>query len=749
MKMKKVVLYSLFTALLASFINFIFFHELWFNLNSTFFAAGGDGLKAYFGAVYHALYDQELMILNGMNHPYGEHVLYTGNQWFINQPLKMLGLENYVIGTMNFFMLISSIISSIVIFLIFQDLKVNRAISLIGALGISYTSPQLLRMVGHFSLSYSFLLPLIILFAMRYCSAPGWKNSFYIGLTLFICLIVHPYFFVMALVILAIAGAIHLFSSGRDFKILYQMPLQIILPFAMYRLLMSASSVIDRTQFPWGFKEYQSKLSGIFYPFNKTYDSLFRWINPSPCNWEGVSYVGLVFYLAIVVFIIFRLILKQEPLKGLLSSKFNKFSLLSALAGILLSTGAILNYLIDHFAHLLSLFTQIRAIGRFAWIAFYCLNISAVVYLYRFFEKKKYLYKSVVFPGLLVLLFCLDGISPLLKLSDRLRSEIPGFVDPNKKDESNAWLKEINLNNYQAVLTLPLFHVGSENIYKSSSLDLASWQVSISTGLPLIGVELSRTSLSQTHKSMALVKAPFEKLSYLADLRSKKDFLVIYRENELDENEQFLLNNVKELGEGVGFKYGRVSLHNLEMLHHQYVEKIDLKYQQDTLAIELTSLNKRVNSTGHYFEPFSQKANGFNSKTTGLFPSRSYSLFFDSKEILISGNYTFSFWMNAWNEDVKPRTSIAVAKYYEDGTVNEIYFQVQRIYIGVNNTWALVESEIALDKPCRLEFKIWNRDLPRPYNIEVDNFLLRTSDQNVRYRDEEIAFYNNRIVNIN
>jgi hypothetical protein len=104
--------------------------------------------------------------------------------------------------------------------------------------------------------------------------------------------------------------------------------------------------------------------------------------------------------------------------------------------------------------------------------------------------------------------------------------------------------------------------------------------------------------------------------------------------------------------------------------------------------------------------------------------------------------------MNRWNEDVKPRTTISITKHYADGSVKEIYLQTQRNYLGADASWALIEAEFKTEELCRLEFRVWNRDLPKEFFIEIDNFLLKPKELNMSYIDDEIAFYNNRIVDV-
>src|SRR4026207_243076 len=57
--------------------------------NSYFFSAGPDGIKNYYIPAYYIRYDQGIHF-SGMNYPYGEHSLYTENQFPISILLQFV-----------------------------------------------------------------------------------------------------------------------------------------------------------------------------------------------------------------------------------------------------------------------------------------------------------------------------------------------------------------------------------------------------------------------------------------------------------------------------------------------------------------------------------------------------------------------------------------------------------------------------------------------------------------------------------
>ena len=88
------------------------------------------------------------------------HPLLASVPKFLNQQFP--GLSNYSIGILNLLLVLSIGITAFILYFIFIELKINYILAILGALGISALSPQILRITGHLALSYSFFIPLTI-----------------------------------------------------------------------------------------------------------------------------------------------------------------------------------------------------------------------------------------------------------------------------------------------------------------------------------------------------------------------------------------------------------------------------------------------------------------------------------------------------------------------------------------------------------------------------------------------------------
>lgn len=147
--------------ILTSIILYFFTSDYIFNLNSRYFSSGGDGLKSYYCAWYHAEYDQTMQHFEGMNYPWGESISFTDGQPPVTNFIKWIDnhlfpCAQFMPGVFNVLMLLSILFSAIILFLILKKYKMPDWYATLVAIGIALLSPQMGRMPGHFSLSWAF-----------------------------------------------------------------------------------------------------------------------------------------------------------------------------------------------------------------------------------------------------------------------------------------------------------------------------------------------------------------------------------------------------------------------------------------------------------------------------------------------------------------------------------------------------------------------------------------------------------------
>src|SRR6056297_1762647 len=146
-----------------SFLGYTY-HQLIKHLNTYVIEGYGDGMKIYTNLAYHVKHDTSYLHFEGMNFPYGEHVIPADCQFTLSTPLKWLyhnGLpvDQHILGIQNGFLLLSIVLGGVFLYLIFWNWKLPWWWSAIGAFGIGMLAPQIERFGAHLNLGYLFVLP--------------------------------------------------------------------------------------------------------------------------------------------------------------------------------------------------------------------------------------------------------------------------------------------------------------------------------------------------------------------------------------------------------------------------------------------------------------------------------------------------------------------------------------------------------------------------------------------------------------
>src|SRR4051812_35207730 len=68
------------------------------SINEVLVSTSGDGIKNYFTFIYHAKNDPGILNFEGMNYPFGEHIVYTDCQPILSTLLRYLPFtHNYLV----------------------------------------------------------------------------------------------------------------------------------------------------------------------------------------------------------------------------------------------------------------------------------------------------------------------------------------------------------------------------------------------------------------------------------------------------------------------------------------------------------------------------------------------------------------------------------------------------------------------------------------------------------------------------
>ncbi len=543
------------------FLN-ILLPDLIYHPGEILLAKSGDGLKSYYVINYHLNYDNSFLHFSGMNYPYGDNYLFSDGFPAITFFIQTLPfLKPFAFQIIHGSILLSLLITPLIVFLILRKYKVRVWFAIIGALALFSLQPQFPRLFGHLSLSYSCFFPLAWYLLLRFNeSLNKWLWTGIIFFNSLFWFFIHGYLgFMIALYYLTYFV---IKSLKREQIIRKSIPVFIFtfLPLLFFFLFSKYSDNIkDRPENPFGFFDYQAHWKSIFLPNSGfLHDKLALFINFEKVTWEGSAYIGTTTLL--VLFFLFTLSVAKR-----INRKSNLLILPipSDLIVAFFSGSAILIYAfgfpfnqIPDLLKFLAPIKQFRALGRFSWPFYYVSGILAVVTINQlmswFAVSKTKQVISVVLVVLVCSLYFFDSYSFLHYISKSSGKEQMGrnvFSPKELTQEEKDLIEYIekNKSQYQAILPLPWFHIGSE-MYGKEPSEKTLWNsfiLSSHTGMPIYAMLMGRTSISQTEAYFRSF-APREWHKKQSNLFNKKDFLIWFNGDALYlEDEQIVYDNSK------------------------------------------------------------------------------------------------------------------------------------------------------------------------------------------------------------
>ncbi len=745
-------------------------------------------MQIYYESFYHIKYDTEFWRQKSINYPYGESVFFTGAMPFVNNIVKIFGPSAAPsgIGLINLMMLFSPVIGALFLYAIFRHLRLPWLYGALTATAIAFLSPQMMTMYEqHYSLQWVFLLPMMFYLLLRFYDYPSLKKSFLIAALVFLGASTHLYFLAFFAGIGGVYWAILFITRDRGFGrfsfVLKHICIQFLLPVIVLQILvMMSDHVTDRTVAPYGYLVYHSNKTGIFFPFGKPYEQLVRSFltklgpsfEPDTVEMEGAAYVGLAGIFGLVSIVVIQFVrLFREKVKLVFSVKESWKSIWQIFRRkiiLLLSVteNKVLNIffwtslamLWFSFGHpfidghqdwlpYLGPLRQFRAIGRFTWAFFYSINIITVYRLYRVVKQKKIL-SYVVMSAITIFLFY-DMYYNINGYQDLFNNRIAELEDGQNNLPQDVWLQKFKTSDYQAILPLPYFHMGSENLCKvttDSQIVRCSYIVSLKTGLPMMGVNSARVSLGQTRKMLPIAEEPFNPIPVLKDLPDDRPLLLVVREQTLDRNERRILSLATPLATSTDYELFSIRPSTLAgIVAHEYDSvKVSLDTGKKFPAGEYLSSDSITPFVFMSYDDLSGKP--YHGKASYSGNITEFNPLFDSS-FPTPGNYIVSFWMNNICEDVYGRTQMEIF-------ANDTTSKVQPYYLFTNvalrlavidGNWGLVEFPVTIPVAnAHLKITLWNYEMKKKDKIEVDDLLIRPANADLYKVNGNAIFKNNR-----
>jgi hypothetical protein len=713
----------------------VFMGPLYQHPNEWVFSSTGDGLQTYYQSSWHVQNDTSAWHQSSMNYPFGESIFFTGGQPLISNIVRWISpvvdLSNYITGITNLTMLLSVLLCAMFIYLIFQHFKITPWIAVGGAVLLTLTTQQWDRMGGHYTLAWLFAVPGMLYFLFHFYDKPDYKRSLKIVLYMLFLGMAHLYYIVFFAVLAASFLIVHLLSDKERLRLRYMgnFMLQVAVPYLIIHLLVNYSSdVTDRTALPWGFMEFRSSIGSYLFPYGMWYESFFNGLKPnSNPSWEGIAYIGgaawLLFSLLVIAFFL-RIARWRKWVQQIPPTEWSL--LVATIACFLISIAFPFNAGHEDWLKYAGPLQQFRGIGRFAFVAFVPLNILLFV---RFNALQVF---GGSFKRVFLLLVFLTGISEGI-----FRLQRQAVLISNERSDAlraDASIPDVLREKaFQSILPLPFFHVGSENIWLPDEAGISNAVYDLSLGLkcPTFAALMSRTSISQTFKSIALTRELMEYPEILDAVQVQTPILLLADTNHLNHAEFKLLNHAKYLADFRNFRCYELQPQAFrEILEdNKQIMRLPSPSNNDEIVASDSSAFVYYNALD---TPIDVRENWQSIGRTKI------DLSWRGKTVLIS------FWIDDFARDLIPRANVEIVQKVEDRVVGFDSEIPGKRLIGIFQGDALVEYPVRIhEDAAEIEVLIRNQ-LAKNQQFRPFSILIRPEEVNCSILHNEIRYYNNR-----
>lgn len=735
--------------------------------NSYLIGDSYDGFRSYAAMVYHVKHDSTYAHFEGMNYPYGDKNAFTDNLPLVANSLKFISqnivdVSDYCAAALNGFLIFSILLCSVFLFLSFKTLKLPNWYTIPVAIGITILSPQLFRLSAHYGLAHPFVIPLIFWLSLLFHKNKSWWRSLLIAFVLFLIAQLHFYLFaISAAFILALMFFKSLFAFDKKATALNAVHfiIQVGIPFLVLQLMLQ-DDLVDRPSRPYGFFAYKAIWESVFIPIDFQIGRLIdTYIHKIPnFDREGISYLGIIpvlFFLKEIILKIWNRFFNFEYSSILPTENrfFLKSAFWSSFVILIFSFGIPFVFPgLRELPHKFGIIAQFRSIGRFAWVFFYVFNIIAFYALYFQIQKiRKRGWQSIAYVLLLGVLLSEGGIFLFDKIKIKLREEPSERTAFQKSD--NAWIEKINLNDYQAIISVPFYHIGSENIWinpYNKEVHRSLW-LSVQTGLPVTSSFMGRTSVGQIINQMELIGEPYRDPKILEDLPNQKDFIVFLNKNAFDNvgnRYDHLLKDLPLLHEDKEVKVFRLSIEKIKARVLEHNKSLRERYQKASL-FKYQNIESTDSLRSFLYVSFDDQKASMTYQGTGAFERKGYqeSILFDGHLPFQSNqeSYSLSIW-SYMQGDLNPKVKLSIEEY-QAGSSHIFYkdvYELNKYFRSVDEGWVLCEFLFKLGRPdSRIRIKAWNRSLEdKPFFL--DELQIKKKGTEIYLQEEGRLMIGNR-----
>lgn len=326
-------------------------------------------------------------------------------------PLLPENFQYFGLYTCLCFML-QGIFSAALVFLLTQ----NRPYSLAGSVIFVTASCFLERCFRHTALSSHWLiLAALLLYLVRKRQS---QKNYYILIGLLFCtsLGIHPYLFAMVFAVLTLSEVEILLAKPRQRKQTIWFPVCIVLSLAFGYILGIFGTEVSPAS---GYGMYSLNLNALFNPYSahhRIWSGFLQNREQFPAQGDGMYYIGLPLLILIVISLLSQIALHARSFLSLLRKYAGLVLLLAAFTIFAVSNVITFDRQILHVVPLPNVITDglnvFRASARFFFLPYYCLILTALVWLYRIMKNRQSL---AIICGLVTAVLQITEIRPGLQ----------------------------------------------------------------------------------------------------------------------------------------------------------------------------------------------------------------------------------------------------------------------------------------------------------------------------------------------
>lgn len=739
----------------------LFGAEPFLHLQTNMFGGGGDIQKDIFNTYWQAKYDNSVRHCGSMNYPYGEETTYTGCQTYVSAPLQWLrragigDFSRYTLLLMNLALVVSILLCPLFLYLIFHELKVPEWLAIGAAAAITFFSPQMGRIGAHLSLAYLFIIPCALYLFFQWWMTRRTCYCVWIALLAFFAILAHPYYIIFIGAIWAMAWLYLLFSKKKvevpGWKSVCQCLLQMVVPMVLFGLLVQTGGDGGvRALLPTGFYKNNGDWAGPFFP-------QCRFGLPELSSWEGQIWIGFVAVAVLTVGLVKTVakLFRREwrELLRVTDHEFLNLLFWTSVLVLLFSFGIPLLWFPLRFLAHLGPLGQFRALGRFGWLFFFVMNIIAV------YAVGKYVHRLCL-PGkiavsvLVVVVLTTDVVGIYRQYWFRCNAINPSpiFSDVDNKSIENRWVDKINSADYQSVLPLPYFSVGSEHLYYTVANEHfgRAFYVSAKTGLPMHAINASRSVITQVYDNLALVRPPYLPFAALSGLPDQRPILLTAPTNGwIRGEERQLLEYAEPLFSANGIDFYKMEIADFHRYESEFQKKMSLF--ADSCSLYETAPGIFCSDSAARFVLHTFDDTPTQTAFVGEGAAEHYVTFWETVYDgcpNLSGTVVVSFLLSDYLDNRSGYYQYRVERFLPDG--RKIYHDQSALdgYVShVFNGWARVGYGIPnVSATDRIVVSVRNRLREKDNPVYIDNLLLQEENTHVVNGDGTVRLLDNRPV---